>query len=309
MSETVSATRDRWYRRAAATGHWLRDTGLGMFGVSLLGLVAASGWGGSTLGLRDFAATHMGYVALAAWLVPATFDGASVGLSIVAFRAAIHGRSATLTRVGIAAFTALSSWMNYERITDPIGRHIGMLLPIAGVTLLEALLAEARKAYERRHGQRQRTKLHPLRWVFDFSGTWAIVRADVLEVPLPEMATQHVTATPVVPELATATEVVPGAATSVPEQRNAATVDATGDATVTPISRARSGATLGGPTKSAMRAVWNRHVEAGTWESLTGKALADEAGMGSEALGRRYKKDWTRELVAAGVASAEAVAK
>lgn len=287
---TPDATRDRWYRRAAATGHWVRDTGLGGLGVALLVLVAAAGWGGSTLGLRDFAATHMGYTGATAWLVPATYDGASVGLSIAAFRAAIHGRGAPLTRLGIAAFTSLSSWMNYEHIADPAGRRIAALLPIAGVALLESLLAEARRAYERRHGHQQRPRIHPLRIFFDWSGTWAIFRSVVLSIPLPAAIAQH--APVAAPAVAQPQPAIPVARSS---------ADATPSATVTPLHRPPVSAT--GDKRNAMREAFERYVADGRETELTGTVLAEAAGA-SRALGRRYLAEWRNEL--ADVASGDA---
>jgi hypothetical protein len=169
-------------QKAAA---WIRDTGLGTFGVVLLLVVTAAGWGASTIGLMDFAVKHMAYEGWKRALVPTAFDGAAIGLSIAAFRAAINGRSALFARLGIAGFTALSSWMNWKHIADPIGQPIGALLPVSAVILMESLLAEARRAHEARTKQ-PRPRIHPLRWVFDRSGTKAILKAHVLGLPLPD---------------------------------------------------------------------------------------------------------------------------
>lgn len=169
-------------RRAAA---WIRDTGLGTFGVVLLAVVTTAGWGASTLGLQDFAITHMAYYGWKSWLVPIAFDGAAIGLSISAFRAAINGRSALFSRIGIFAFTGLSSWMNYAHIVDPTGRKIAALLPVSAVVLMESLLSEARRAHETRTGK-ARPRIHVLRWVFDRAGTLGIMRAYVLGLPLPD---------------------------------------------------------------------------------------------------------------------------
>lgn len=285
-----------WYRRLAATGHWLRDTGLGVFGVALLLLVATAGWGGSTLGLRDFAQAHMSYEGFAAWLVPATFDGASVGLTIAAFRAAIHGRRAPITRIGIVAFTALSSWMNYEHINDPIGRRIAALLPVAAVALLEALLAEGRRAHSRRHGRQQRQGVHPLRLLFDWSGTWAIFRTIVVDDPLPApgTATSSASAT----DTATSAWAVSVAA---PEPADTDTAD-TATATVTPIDRVprpRTATPVGDKAK-AMRARFDEYVAEGRdIEKLSGAMLAD--GIANESIGRKYLRAWKRELASSSV--------
>lgn len=291
-----------WYRRLAATGHWLRDTGLGVFGVALLLLVATAGWGGSTLGLRDFAQAHMGYEGFAAWLVPATFDGASVGLTIAAFRAAIHGRRAPITRIGIVAFTALSFWMNYEHIDDPIGRRIAALLPVAAVALLEALLAEGRRAHSRRHGRQQRQGMHPLRLLFDWSGTWAIFRAIVVEDPLPAAgtATPGGAATvkgPVAPDTDTSTSAALPAT---------AATDTAGTATVTPINqvpRPRSAIPPGGKA-AAMLARFNQAVEEGRVDALSGASLAN--GIANESIGRKYLREWKAELATNATSTNEA---
>jgi hypothetical protein len=294
MPDTATDTVKVWHRRLRDTALWMRDSGLGMFGVALLVLVAGAGWGGSTLGLRDFAATRMGYEGWAAWLVPATFDGASVGLSIAAFRAAIHGRGAPLTRVGVVAFTTLSSWMNYEHVSDTSGRRVAALLPIAGVVLLESLLSEARQAFERRHGSEERPRIHPLRFVFDWVGTWRIIRAWVIGVPLPpDVARYAATA-----QVATGTPLpLTGADTS----GDTATSGVTGGNTVTPLRRPeRSGGATGDKT-AIMRAMFDRYAVEGRVVELTGAALAGAAGA-HPSLGRRYLREWRDALAESDMA-------
>lgn len=172
-------------RRAASVGHWLRDTGLGITGFILVLIVALAGWTASFIGLHDFGVRHMGLGLDAAWLVPVTFDGAALGLSLVVFRASINGRGANVWRALIVVFTALSSWINWQHIEDPTGRWIASFMPPAAVILFEGLMSEARAAASRRLG-RERPRLHPLRWCIDRSGTWAIYRAYVLGINLPE---------------------------------------------------------------------------------------------------------------------------
>ena len=171
--------------RARAVGLWLRDTGLGVTGYVLVAVVAVAGWSASCVGLHRFAVDHMGLTTGAAWLVPTTFDGAALGLTVSVARAAMYGRGAGLWRVLVVAFTALSAWINWVHITDPAGRWVAALLPVSAVTVFESLMGEARQAYERRTG-RVRPRIHPARWLFDPSGTLAIVRAYVLDVPLPD---------------------------------------------------------------------------------------------------------------------------
>jgi hypothetical protein len=172
-----------WSRHAAL---WLRDTGLGGFGFALVLVVALSGWSASFIGLHLFGEQHMMLSHRSAWLVPMTFDGAPAGLSIVVMRAGVHGRSATLWRTLIVAFTALSSWINWEHISDPVGRDVAALMPPAAVILFEGLMSEVRAAAKRRDGAEVRPRLHPLRFLFDHKGTWNLVRAYVLNLPLPD---------------------------------------------------------------------------------------------------------------------------
>jgi hypothetical protein len=174
-----------WTRRAAAAGHWMRDSGLGITGFILVLAVAIAGWSASFIGLHTFGVGHMSLSHRAAWLVPATLDGAPAGLSLVVFRASIHGRNATLWRLLIVAFTGLSSWVNYEHITDPTGRWVASVMPPAAVILFEGLMSEARAAAKRRAGGTVRPRFHPLRWAFDWSGTWGLVRNYVLGSELP----------------------------------------------------------------------------------------------------------------------------
>jgi hypothetical protein len=172
--------------RARAIALWARDSGLGSFGFALVLGVALSGWSASFIGLHDFGVHHMHLSNGAAWLVPATFDGAPAGLSIVVMRAGIHGRSALLWRLLIVAFTVLSSWINYEHINDPVGRIVASFMPPSAVILFEGLMSEVRAAAHRRDGRTIRPRLHPLRFVFDWSGTIDIIRSYVLGLPLPE---------------------------------------------------------------------------------------------------------------------------
>lgn len=171
--------------RAAGVGHWLRDTGLGAVGFVIVLCVAVTGWWASFIGLHDFGHQHMSLSDSEAWLVPGTFDGAPLGLSLVVFRASINGRSATVWRVLIFVFTGLSSWINWQHIDDPTGRWIASFMPPAAVLLFEGIMSEARAAASRRLGQ-ERPRLHPLRWVIDRSGTWAIYRSYVLGISLPD---------------------------------------------------------------------------------------------------------------------------
>jgi hypothetical protein len=178
-------TPGRFLRRLQTAALWLRDVGLGATGFVLLVVVATAGFTASFIGLHKFGMTRIHYSDHQAWLVPIAIDGADIGLSVTALRAAMAGRGALLNRIMIFACTSISSWINYTDVDDWSGRRIAALLPVLAVILLEFLLGEARAAHERRNGH-QRPRLSLLRWLFDFRGTLAILRAYALGIPLPE---------------------------------------------------------------------------------------------------------------------------
>src|SRR5438445_13774705 len=100
---------------------WIRDSALSVTAVLLVLATAASGWSASFISLHEFAMAHMTLSSGAAWLVPGTFDGAALGLSLLAFRAATFGRASLGSRIYVYGFTGLSSWINYVHIPDPQG--------------------------------------------------------------------------------------------------------------------------------------------------------------------------------------------
>jgi hypothetical protein len=165
---------------------WIRDSSLGTLGFVIVATVAFAGWTVSFIGLHTFAMQHMQLSWATAWLVPVTYDGAPAGLTLVVMRAASHGRSALVWRLLIVVFTMLSCLINYVHLSDHWGRIVAALMPLAAVVVFEALISEARKAAERRAGIAVRPRLHPLRFVFDWTGSWDIVRRHVMEMPLPE---------------------------------------------------------------------------------------------------------------------------
>lgn len=181
----MTAHRPTRLQRIRDAALWCRDTALGGLGYTLVLTVAAAGWAASFIGLHDFGTTHMGLTTDAAWLVPITFDGAPAGLSIVVARASTHGRPALVWRLLIVSFTGLSSWINYQHIDDPLGRTVAAFMPPSAVILFEGLMSEARAAAQRRLG-RQIPRLHPLRWVFDRTGTLDLYRRYILDLPLPD---------------------------------------------------------------------------------------------------------------------------
>ncbi|WP_181468084.1 DUF2637 domain-containing protein [Streptomyces sp. Amel2xB2] len=168
----------------ARFGSFMRDTGLGSVGFALVLVVAVAGWSASFIGLHDFATKHMGLNEDQGWLVPITFDGAPLGLTLVVYRASVNGRGAAIWRLLIFAFTGLSSWINWQHIDDPTGRWIASFMPPAAVILFEGLMSEARASAS------DRPRLHPLRWLIDREGTWKIYRAYILGIELPEHLTR-----------------------------------------------------------------------------------------------------------------------
>lgn len=165
----------------------LRDSGLATFAMFLVVAVAVAGWAASFIALHAFAEEHIGLSGRAAWLVPSTFDGAALSLSLLSFRAAIYGRSSIGSLLYVYGFTALSSWINWIHINDPRGRFVSALLPIAAVLAFGKVLKEAREAYERRHGKvvfKIRTGLLALRWMVDRKGTRTAIRNEILSIPV-----------------------------------------------------------------------------------------------------------------------------
>lgn len=166
---------------------WLRDSALSATAVILVLATAASGWSASFISLHEFATAHMTLSDGAAWLVPGTFDGAALGLSLLAFRAATFGRASFGSRVYVYGFTGLSSWINYVHITDPQGRAVACLLPVSAVIVFDKILREAREAYERRHGKqafRVRPGLLLLRLTIDGQGTREAIRGQIAAIPV-----------------------------------------------------------------------------------------------------------------------------
>jgi hypothetical protein len=167
--------------------------------------------------------------------------------------------------------------MNYVHISDHFGRWAAALLPIAGVALLESLLSEARRAHERRHGRDQRSRIHPLRFVFDWAGTWKIIGAQVTAVPQADrMALLDVEAV----DTSVAAGVHAGLCRipmATPAQRHPATPIALGQKTAT------------------MRALFETYRKDGRLAELNGSVLAAAAGAHAS-LGRRNLRRWLNEF-------------
>ena len=168
-------------------GLWLSRAALGF-----VALAAVMGWGASFVGLHAYGQDQMvGFSYWSAWLIPATFDGAAFGATLITYRASIHGRSALRGRLLMWIFTAISSWINWIHQTTPEARIVAAGLPVAAVAVFDVVLAELRADYEERHGKR-RLRLRPgllaLRWLVDRGGTSIAFRQQVTDIPVSEIA-------------------------------------------------------------------------------------------------------------------------
>jgi hypothetical protein len=168
-------------------GLWLSRAALGF-----VALAAVMGWGASFVGLHAYGQDQMvGFSYWSAWLIPATFDGAAFGATLITYRASIYGRSAVRGRLLMWTFTAISSWINWIHQTTPEARIVAAGLPVAAVAVFDVVLAELRADYEERHGKR-RLRLRPglllLRWLVDRGGTAGAFRQQVTDIPVSEIA-------------------------------------------------------------------------------------------------------------------------
>ncbi|MGP4018288.1 DUF2637 domain-containing protein [Saccharopolyspora sp. 5N708] len=168
-------------------GLWLSRAALGF-----VALAAVMGWGASFVGLHAYGQDQMvGFSYWTAWLIPATFDGAAFGATLITYRASIHGRSALRGRLLMWTFTAISSWINWIHQLTPEARVVAAGLPVAAVAVFDVVLAELRADYEERHGKR-RLRLRPglllLRWLVDRGGTAGAFRRQVTDIPVSEIA-------------------------------------------------------------------------------------------------------------------------
>jgi hypothetical protein len=176
-------------QKKTKTGHslWLSRAALGF-----VALAAVMGWGASFVGLHAYGQDQMvGFSYWTAWLIPATFDGAAFGATLITYRASIYGRSAFRGRMLMWIFTAISSWINWIHQTTPEARIVAAGLPVAAVAVFDVVLAELRADYEERHGKR-RVRLRPglllMRWLVDREGTALAFRRQVTDIPVSEIA-------------------------------------------------------------------------------------------------------------------------
>lgn len=168
-------------------GLWLSRAALGF-----VALAALMGWGASFVGLHAYGQDQMvGFSYWTAWLIPATFDGAAFGATLITYRASIYGRSAVRGRLLMWTFTAISSWINWIHQLTPEARIVAAGLPVAAVAVFDVVLAELRADFEERHGKR-RLRLRPgllvLRWLVDRDGTSGAFRRQVTDIPVSEIA-------------------------------------------------------------------------------------------------------------------------
>ena len=166
---------------------WLNPTALGF-----VALAALMGWSASFVGLHAYAVTDMtGFNVGTGWFVPATFDGAAFGCTLITYRASINGRSAFRGRVLMWAFTGVSAWINWIHQTSPQAQAVAAGLPVAAVAVFDVVLLELRADHEAEHG-RQSFRLRPgllvLRWLADRVGTSTALREQITNIPVTQIA-------------------------------------------------------------------------------------------------------------------------
>lgn len=176
-----------WLHQHRQVRQWLNPAAL-----VFVGLAAVMGWSASFVGLHAYATTDMtGFNFWTGWFVPATFDGAAFGCTLITYRASINGRSAIRGRVLMWAFTAVSAWINWIHQTSPQAQAVAAGLPVAAVAVFEVVLLELRADHEAEHG-RQSFRLRPgllvLRWLADRAGTNVALREQITNIPVTQIA-------------------------------------------------------------------------------------------------------------------------
>ncbi|HEX7659611.1 MAG TPA: DUF2637 domain-containing protein [Pseudonocardiaceae bacterium] len=173
-------------------GHRRWGLGLAQASLALVACAAVMGWAGSFVGLHDFGLQTMhGYSDFTAWFVPATFDGAAFGTTLVTYRASINGRGAVRARILMWTFTAVSAWINW--VHQPVGKaqFVAAGLPIAAVAVFDVVMLEMRGDFEARHGRRAfrlRPGLLLLRWLVDRRGTAEAFRTQIQSISVAALA-------------------------------------------------------------------------------------------------------------------------
>jgi hypothetical protein len=152
-------------------------------GYTILVVVALVSWSLSARHLHAWAMKDLRESTGPAWLVPATFDLAPLGLSLVVYQARRKGRSAAMWRLFIVAFTGVSSWINWTFASgDSVGtRIIAASLPIAAVVLFEALMWQVhRDALDKEYGGQMIPHVPLIAWLIDRERAYAVTKASAL---------------------------------------------------------------------------------------------------------------------------------
>jgi hypothetical protein len=156
---------------------------IGRLGYVILVIVAIVSWSLSARHLHAWGVRDLHESDGAAWLVPATFDLAPAGLSLVVYQARQKGRSAAMWRCFILAFTGVSSWINWTFTSgDSVGtRVIAAALPIAAVVLFEALMWQVhRDALDKEYGGQMIPHVPLIAWLIDRERAYAVTKASAL---------------------------------------------------------------------------------------------------------------------------------
>ena len=176
------------------------ETIIGRLGYVLLVVVSIVSWSLSARHLHAWGMKDLHEKSGAAWLIPATFDLAPLGLSLVVFQARQKGRGAIMWRLFIVSFTGVSSWINWTwTAQDSAGsRLIAASLPVAAVVLFEALTWQVhRDAMDKVYDGKPIPRVPIFAWFVDFNRAFAVTKANALrpldaaEETLRQMQAQH----------------------------------------------------------------------------------------------------------------------
>ena len=156
---------------------------VGGLGYVLLIVVSIVSWSLSARHLHAWGMKDLHEKSGAAWLIPATFDLAPLGLSLVVFQARRKGRSAIMWRLFIVSFTGVSSWINWTwTVGDSSGsRLIAASLPVAAVILFEALTWQVhRDAMDKVYEGQPIPRVPLLAWFVDTKRAFAVTKSNAL---------------------------------------------------------------------------------------------------------------------------------
>ena len=159
------------------------ETIIGRLGYVLLVVVSIVSWSLSAKHLHSWGMLGMKESNNSAWLVPATYDLAPLGLSLVVFQARRKGRSAFVWRLFIVSFMSVSSWINWTSAAgQSTGSHlIAASLPIAAVVLFEALMWQVhRDAMDKVYEGQPIPRVPLLAWFVDTKRAFAVTKSNAL---------------------------------------------------------------------------------------------------------------------------------